>query len=143
MSLGALDFGLIVDGAIIIAENCLRHLAERQQELGRALALSERLETVTASAREVIQPTVYGQAIIILVYVPLLSFSGVEGKTFLPMALTVIIALVSGLRAVADLRAGHDRDRDDRERAGARKPLRARPEGALPAGADADHPLAP
>src|SRR5213075_1631987 len=78
MSLGALDFGLIVDGAIIIAENSLRHLAERRHELGRNLARSERLETVTTSAREVIQPTVYGQAIIILVYVPLLTFSGVE-----------------------------------------------------------------
>lgn len=95
MSLGALDFGLIVDGAIIITENCLRHLAEQCHARGRALTLSERLETVTISAREVIQPTVYGQAIIILVYVPLLSFSGVEGKTFLPMALTVITALVS------------------------------------------------
>ncbi len=95
MSLGALDFGLIVDGAIIIVENCLRHLAEIRHELGRDLTLEERLETVTASAREVIQPTVYGQAVIILVYVPLIGFSGVEGKTFLPMALTVIIALAS------------------------------------------------
>ncbi len=93
MSLGALDFGLIVDGAIIIAENSLRHLAERQRELGRTLSLSERLDTVTTSAKEMIQPTVYGQAIIILVYVPLLTFTGVEGKTFMPMAMTVIIAL--------------------------------------------------
>src|SRR5712671_1872638 len=93
MSLGALDFGLIVDGAIIIAENCLRHMAERRQALSRRLTASERLETVAESAREVIQPTIYGQAVIVLVYVPLLGFSGVEGKTFLPMALTVIIAL--------------------------------------------------
>jgi heavy metal efflux system protein len=93
MSLGALDFGLIVDGAIIIAENSLRHLSELRQALGRALTAGERLETVAESAREVIQPTVYGQAVIVLVYVPLLGFSGVEGKTFLPMALTVIIAL--------------------------------------------------
>jgi heavy metal efflux system protein len=93
MSLGALDFGLIVDGAIIIAENSLRHLAERQRELGRVLAEDERLDTVITSAKEMIQPTVYGQAIIILVYVPLLTFTGVEGKTFLPMAMTVIIAL--------------------------------------------------
>ena len=93
MSLGALDFGLIVDGAIIIAENSLRHLSDRRQALGRTLTASERLETVAESAREVIQPTVYGQAVIVLVYVPLLGFSGVEGKTFLPMALTVIIAL--------------------------------------------------
>src|SRR6266540_1420016 len=95
MSLGALDFGLIVDGAIIIAENSLRHLAERQRELGRTLSLSERLDTVTASAKEMIQPTVYGQAIIILVYVPLLTFTGVEGKTFMPIAMTVIIALAT------------------------------------------------
>src|SRR6266576_6428581 len=95
MSLGALDFGLIVDGAVIIAENSLRHLAEGQREFGRALSLDERLRTVTESATEMIRPTVYGQLIIILVYVPLLTFTGVEGKTFEPMALTVIIALVA------------------------------------------------
>jgi cobalt-zinc-cadmium resistance protein CzcA len=95
MSLGALDFGLIVDGAIIIAENSLRHLAERQRALGRALLLKERLDTVMLSAREMIRPTVFGQAIILLVYVPLLAFSGVEGKTFEPMAMTVIIALAT------------------------------------------------
>jgi cobalt-zinc-cadmium resistance protein CzcA len=95
MSLGALDFGLIVDGAVIIVENSLRHLAERQRELGRNLSQSERLDTISVSAKEMIQPTVYGQAIIILVYVPLLTFTGVEGKTFEPMAMTVIIALVT------------------------------------------------
>ena len=95
MSLGALDFGLIVDGAVIITENALRHLAERQATSGRALSLSERLETVRGAAEEMIGPSVYGQAIIILVYVPLLTFSGVEGKMFEPMALTVILALVA------------------------------------------------
>ena len=119
MSLGALDFGLIVDGAVIIVENCLRHLAQRQHELGRQLDLAERLETVRLAAKEMIAPSVFGQAIIILVYVPLLTFTGVEGKMFEPMALTVIIALLAGLRAVADLRAGDDRDR--RHRAGAGK----------------------
>jgi cobalt-zinc-cadmium resistance protein CzcA len=69
MSLGALDFGLIVDGAVIIAENSLRHLSGRQRALGRMLSLNERLEIVTASAQEMVRPTVYGQAIIILVYV--------------------------------------------------------------------------
>ncbi len=93
MSLGALDFGLIVDGAVIIAENCLRRLAERQHALGRVLALQERLDTVTKAAKEMIQPSVYGQAVIILVYLPLLTFTGVEGKMFEPMALTVIVAL--------------------------------------------------
>ena len=95
MSLGALDFGLIVDGAVIIAENSLRHLAERQHDFGRKLSHGERLSTVIESAEEMIKPSLFGQAIIILVYVPLLTFTGVEGKMFEPMALTVIIALVS------------------------------------------------
>jgi cobalt-zinc-cadmium resistance protein CzcA len=95
MSLGALDFGLIVDGAVIIAENTLRHLAEKQKEIRRALSTPERLQTVQAAATEMIGPSVYGQAIIILVYVPLLTFTGVEGKMFEPMAFTVILALVS------------------------------------------------
>ncbi len=95
MSLGALDFGLIVDGAVIITENALRHLAERQHALGRTLDTAERLATVRASAEEMIKPSLYGQAIIVLVYVPLLTFTGVEGKMFEPMALTVIIALIA------------------------------------------------
>jgi cobalt-zinc-cadmium resistance protein CzcA len=96
MSLGALDFGLIVDGAVIMTENTLRRLAERQAKGGgRPLSLSERLKTVQVAAQEVIDPSVYGQAIIILVYVPLLTFSGVESKMFEPMALTVILALVA------------------------------------------------
>jgi cobalt-zinc-cadmium resistance protein CzcA len=95
MSLGALDFGLIVDGAVIITENSLRWLGARQHAEGRQLTLRERLETVRGATIEVIQPSVYGQLIILLVYVPLLSFSGVEGKMFEPMALTVIIALVA------------------------------------------------
>jgi len=95
MSLGALDFGLLVDGAVIITENSLRRLAARQHAEGRQLTLSERLETVRSAADEMIQPSVNGQGIIILVYVPLLSFSGVEGKMFEPMALTVIIALAA------------------------------------------------
>ena len=95
MSLGAIDFGLIVDGAVIITENCLRHLASRQHQLGRQLDLPERLETVRLAAREMVAPSVYGQAVIMLVYVPLLTFSGIEGKMFEPMALTVIIALLA------------------------------------------------
>jgi cobalt-zinc-cadmium resistance protein CzcA len=93
MSLGALDFGLIVDGAVIISENALRYLAKRQAASGRPLSTSERLQTVRAAAEEMIGPSAYGQAIIILVYVPLLTFGGVEGKMFEPMALTVILAL--------------------------------------------------
>ena len=94
MSLGALDFGLIVDGAVIIVENALRRLAEAQHGRDGALTMEQRLGLVAASAREMIRPSVYGQAIIILVYAPLPTFTGVEGKMFEPMALTVIIALV-------------------------------------------------
>jgi cobalt-zinc-cadmium resistance protein CzcA len=95
MSLGAIDFGLIVDGAVIITENSLRHLAQKQRQLGRLITREERLATVRASAVEMVKPSLYGQAIILLVYVPLLSFTGVEGKMFEPMALTVILALGS------------------------------------------------
>ncbi|OYW46382.1 MAG: CusA/CzcA family heavy metal efflux RND transporter [Sphingomonadales bacterium 32-68-7] len=94
MSLGALDFGLIVDGSIIIIENCLRRLAERQHHEGRLLTLSERLHEVFEASKEMIRPTIYGQAIILLTFAPLLTFTGVEGKTFSPMAITVMLALV-------------------------------------------------
>ncbi|MCI3131001.1 efflux RND transporter permease subunit [Phenylobacterium aquaticum] len=95
MSLGALDFGLIVDGTVIIIENCLLRLAERQHHQGRLLNLNERLETVLRASQEMIRPTVYGQAIIFLVFAPLLTFTGVEGKTFSPMAITIILALAA------------------------------------------------
>ncbi len=95
MSLGALDFGLIVDGAVIVTENCLRRLAERQHHEGRLLSLKERMEEVLEASRQMVQPAVFGQMIIITVYLPLLTFSGVEGKMFEPMAMTVIIALIA------------------------------------------------
>ncbi len=95
MSLGALDFGLIVDGAVIIIENCLRRLAERQHHEGRLLNLRERLEETMLASQEMIKPTVYGQAIIFLVFAPLLTFTGVEGKTFSPMAITLMLALAA------------------------------------------------
>ena len=94
MSLGALDFGLIVDGSIIIIENCLRRLAERQHHEGRLLNLPERLHEVFEASKEMVKPTIYGQTIILLVFAPLLTFSGVEGKMFTPMAITVILALL-------------------------------------------------
>ncbi|WP_300974912.1 CusA/CzcA family heavy metal efflux RND transporter [Sphingomonas sp. LHG3406-1] len=93
MSLGALDFGLIVDGSIIIIENALRRLAQRQHAEGRLLSVAERLEEVFQASREMIRPTIYGQAIIFLVFAPLLTFTGVEGKMFSPMATTVMLAL--------------------------------------------------
>ncbi|ACG80183.1 heavy metal efflux pump CzcA (plasmid) [Phenylobacterium zucineum HLK1] len=95
MSLGALDFGLIVDGTVIIIENCLLRLAERQHHENRLLNLNERLETVLHASQEMIRPTVYGQAIIFLVFAPLLTFTGVEGKTFSPMAITIMLALAA------------------------------------------------
>jgi cobalt-zinc-cadmium resistance protein CzcA len=95
MSLGAIDFGLIVDGAVIIVENCLRRLGEAQHHKGRLLTLQERLHEVMVAAKEMIQPSVYGQAIIVTVYFPILALTGVEGKMFQPMALTVIFALVA------------------------------------------------
>ncbi len=93
MSLGAIDFGLIVDGAVIVVENCLRMIGERQHQLGRKLELRERLHEVFAASRQMIQPSVAGQAIIITVYFPIMALTGVEGKMFHPMALTVICAL--------------------------------------------------
>jgi heavy metal efflux system protein len=95
MSLGALDFGLIVDGAVLIIENCLRRLAERQHCEGRLLGLRERLEETMLASQEMIGPTVYGQGIIFLVFAPLLTFTGVEGKTFSPMAITLMLALAA------------------------------------------------
>lgn len=94
MSLGAIDFGLIVDGAVIIVENCLRRLAERQHQEGRLLTVHERLHEVMVASREMIQPSVFGQAIIITVYFPILALTGIEGKMFHPMAMTVIFALI-------------------------------------------------
>lgn len=95
MSLGAIDFGLIVDGAIIITENCLRRLAQKQHALGRLLNREERSQEVLTASQEMIQPSLYGQGIIITVYIPILALSGVEGKMFHPMAMTVIFALTS------------------------------------------------
>jgi len=95
MSLGAIDFGLIVDGAVIIVENCLRRLGEAQHHKGRLLTLQERLHEVMVAAKEMIQPSVYGQAIIVTVYFPILALTGVEGKMFHPMAMTVIFALIA------------------------------------------------
>src|SRR5690606_41372765 len=92
MSLGALDFGLIVDGAVIIVENSVARLPARQHAEGRLLSLGERLTETRLAAQEMSKPTVYGQAIIPLVHAPLLTFTGVQGKTAPPMATTVMPA---------------------------------------------------
>lgn len=93
MSLGALDFGIIVDGSVVMTENCLRHLARRQSELQRPLNLKERMQTVFEASREARQALLFGELIIMVVYLPILALEGVEGKMFHPMALTVILAL--------------------------------------------------
>ena len=95
MSLGALDFGLIVDGTIIIVENALRHLNDEQRRLGRPLTTDERRDVIARSTYEMIRPSAYGQVIILIVYVPVLLLGGVEGKMFHPMAITVVFALAS------------------------------------------------
>jgi cobalt-zinc-cadmium resistance protein CzcA len=97
MSLGAVDFGLIVDGAVVMVENIVRRLGLRQHELGRLPNTSERLHTVLSAAKEVGRPTFFGVLIITIVYVPILSLTGIEGKMFKPMALTVIYALIGAL----------------------------------------------
>ncbi|MEQ1633906.1 MAG: CusA/CzcA family heavy metal efflux RND transporter, partial [Planctomycetota bacterium] len=93
--LGAIDFGLIVDGSVIIVENCLRRLGDKQHREGRLLTLEERLHEVLVASQEMIRPSVYGQSIIVIVYLPILALTGVEGKMFRPMAITVIFALIA------------------------------------------------
>jgi len=97
MSLGALDFGLIVDGAVIIVENCLRRFGEAQHRLGRLLTREERFETVATATTEVITPSLFGIFIITAVYLPIFSLTGVEGKMFHPMAITVVFALLAAM----------------------------------------------
>ena len=95
LSLGALDFGIIVDGAVIIVENCVRRLAERQHELGRLLTRAERFEVVFDASRQVRRATIFGELIIMIVYLPILTLTGIEGKMFFPMAFTVLAALAA------------------------------------------------
>jgi heavy metal efflux system protein len=97
MSLGALDFGLIVDGAVIIIENCLRRFGEQQHALGRVLSREERFELTAAATAEVIRPSLFGVAIITAVYLPVFALTGIEGKMFHPMALTVVMALSAAM----------------------------------------------
>jgi cobalt-zinc-cadmium resistance protein CzcA len=97
MSLGALDFGIIVDGAVVIVENCVRRLAHAQGHHGRPLTLRERLHEVFAAAQEARRPLLYGQLIIMIVYLPIFALSGVEGRMFHPMAFTVVIALLGAM----------------------------------------------
>jgi cobalt-zinc-cadmium resistance protein CzcA len=97
MSLGAIDFGLIIDGAVVMVENIVRHLGERQHALGRRLTAAERAKEVLRSAREVANPMFFGVLIITVVYLPILALEGIEGKMFKPMAVVVMLALGGAL----------------------------------------------
>ena len=97
MSLGALDFGLIVDGAVIIIENCLRRFSERTHALGRAMTNQERFNETASATAEVIRPSLFGLGIITAVYLPIFALTGVEGKMFHPMAITVVLALTGAM----------------------------------------------
>jgi cobalt-zinc-cadmium resistance protein CzcA len=129
MSLGAIDFGIIVDGAVIIVENCLRLLAAEQHRLGRSLNREERFATILEGSREVIRPSLFGTFIIAAVYLPILTLSGVEGKMFTPMALTVLMALTGASilsltfvpAAVAILVTGNVSERENFFMRGARR----------------------
>ena len=95
MSLGALDFGLIVDGAVILVENCIKRIGEARARLQRALSTEERLSLVHSASVEVRQATMFGELIIMLVYIPILTLGGIEGKMYRPMAITVLLALAA------------------------------------------------
>jgi cobalt-zinc-cadmium resistance protein CzcA len=97
MSLGALDFGLIVDGAVIIIENCLRRFGELQHRLGRVMTDEERFDETASATAEVIRPSLFGLGIITAVYLPIFALSGIEGKMFHPMAITVVLALTGAM----------------------------------------------
>lgn len=97
LSLGAMDFGILVDGSVVMTEANLRRLSERQLQLGRELTAAERMSAIAASSKEVARPIVCGMGIIVLVFLPVLTLQGIEGKMFRPMALTFIFALVGAL----------------------------------------------
>jgi len=129
MSLGALDFGLLVDGAVIIVENCIRRIGNERDRLQRPLTLRERLDVVNGASSEVVRASIFGLTIIMIVYVPILTLTGVEGKMFKPMAVTVIMALAGALAlsltfvpaCVALFLGGNVKDKDNFLMRGARR----------------------
>lgn len=129
MSLGALDFGLIVDGAVIIIENCLRRFGEAQHALGRAMTDEERFDVTASATVEVIRPSLFGLGIITAVYLPIFALSGIEGKMFHPMAITVVLALTGAMllsltfvpAAIATFLGGRVEEKENRIMAWARR----------------------
>ena len=129
MSLGALDFGIIVDGAVVIVENCVRRIAHAQAAAGRTLTRAERFGEVFEASKEARRPLIFGQLIIMIVYLPIFALTGVEGKMFHPMAITVVLALLGAMilsitfvpAAVALLLDGRVQEKENRLMAGARR----------------------
>ena len=121
LSLGAIDFGIIVDGAVIIVENCSRRLAEKQKRLGRVLDRDERFEMVVYATKEVSKPSIFGGFIIMIVYLPILTLTGIEGKMFQPMAFTVLALLLGAMilsitfipAMVAQFSSGHISEKEN------------------------------
>jgi len=121
LSLGAIDFGIIVDGAVIIVENCTRRLAEKQKKLGRILTRDERFGIVACATKEVSRPSIFGGFIIMIVYLPILTLTGIEGKMFQPMAFTVLAALTGAMilsvtfipAMVAQFSSGHVSEKEN------------------------------
>ncbi|MBT6596462.1 MAG: CusA/CzcA family heavy metal efflux RND transporter, partial [Nitrospina sp.] len=121
LSLGAIDFGIIVDGAVIIVENCSRRLAEEQKKLGRVLTRDERFGLVAYATKEVSRPSIFGGFIIMIVYLPILTLTGIEGKMFQPMAFTVLAALIGAMilsvtfipAMVAQFSSGHISEKEN------------------------------
>jgi len=121
LSLGAIDFGIIVDGAVIIVENCSRRLVEEQKKLGRILTRDERFGLVASATKEVSQPSIFGGFIIMIVYLPILTLTGIEGKMFQPMAFTVLAALTGAMilsvtfipAMVAQFSSGHISEKEN------------------------------
>jgi cobalt-zinc-cadmium resistance protein CzcA len=129
MSLGALDFGLIVDGAVIIIENCLRRFGEVQHKLGRVMTEDERHDVTASATAEVIRPSLFGLGIIAAVYLPIFALTGIEGKMFHPMAITVVLALTGAMilslsfvpAAIAIFLGGNVQEKENRVMSWARR----------------------
>ena len=129
MSLGALDFGLIVDGAVIIIENCLRRFGEVQHKLGRVMTEDERHDVTASATAEVIRPSLFGLGIITAVYLPIFALTGIEGKMFHPMAITVVLALTGAMilslsfvpAAIAIFLGGNVQEKENRVMSWARR----------------------
>ncbi|PTN55606.1 efflux RND transporter permease subunit [Stenotrophomonas panacihumi] len=139
MSLGALDFGLIVDGAVIIIEHCLSRFGQRQHALGRLLTREERFDLTAEATAEVIRPSLFGLGIITAVYLPIFALGGVEGKMFHPMAITVVLALTGAMllaltfvpAAIAMLLGGKVEEKENRLMRGMRRAYRPALEWSL------------